>query len=349
MPEPKAPDVRLKVGGTLYGGWKEIRIQRSMEQIAGKFDLAVTERWEESSEPRPIRPGEECQVLIDDEPVITGYVDDVEIGYDANSHTVAVSGRDRTGDLVDCSGVYKSQSQWYGRTILDVANILCKPFGIAVSADVDVGPKFISLTANQGDTAFDMLSAAAQLRAVMLISDGLGGLLITRASDESIPASLSLSENIVACSANFTGKDRYSKYTVKADKVGSDNDWGDAPWGEADDVHVQRYRPLIIVSEKPSDHATCRRIAEWERNVRFGKSQRISYTVQGWHYAPGKPWPINRRVVVDDKFLGASTARLITGVTFIADSSGVRAELMLMWPEAMDLVALPEKDSWDSL
>lgn len=347
-------NVRLKVSGQLYGGWQEIRIQRSIEQIAGKFDLRVTERWSGQDEPRPIRPGEECQILIDDQPIITGYVDDVGIDYDAESHSVNVSGRDRTGDLVDCSA---PPTQWSQHTLLDGARRLAKPFGIDVKAEVDVGARFPWLTNNPGDTVFDTLDAAAKIRAVLLISDGLGGLVITRASKEPLGVTLALGDNVLACSASFSHKDRFKDYSVLGQRSG----WGDTvyglaaaqPSGKSTDSYIKRYRPLTIVADKPVDIGGARTRAEWERNVRYGRSQSIAYTVQGWTYAPGKLWPINRLIQVWDKFLGfEEVERLITGVTFTLDANGTRTELALMPREAFELIPLPEPGAdaqWDAI
>ncbi len=343
-------DLRLKVDGLLYGGWKTVRIQRSIEQIAGQFELTVTERWAGQDTPRPIRPGAECQVLIDGTPVVTGYVDDANISYDATSHSVAVTGRDKTGDLVDCSAPTKDK-QRFNLTLLALAKKLCVPYGIEVTADVDVGPAFASDADNSGASVFEGLAAAAAIRAVLLISDGLGDLLITRASRERIQTILLLGDNVRACSVSFSHKDRYSEYTVLGQGAADDFNYGLAaaqPVGKTIDGLIERHRPLTVIAEKPITSAAAQVRAEWERNVRFGKSQRIQYTVAGWHYEPGKLWPLNRLVAVRDEFLGIDADLLITGVTFILDDSGERTELALMPREAFDLIPLPE-EAWGSL
>ncbi len=345
---PNTPDVRLAVDGTLYGGWEVMRIQRSIEQIAGKFDLSVTERWSGQDTPRPIVPGEECQVLVDGEPVITGYVDDVEVSYDANQHTVAVSGRDRTGDLVDCSAAVKTGNKFFTRPLLELVQRLCKPFGIEVSTDTDAGGPFRQFSWNPGDSVFSVIENAARIRAVLLVSDGVGGLLITRASKDRIDATIELGKNALACSGQFSHKDRYSEYTVLGQQAAADDGIfaGDAahPKGVTKDERIKRYRPLIVLSEKDIDFAKAKTRAEWERNVRFGRSQRINYTVQGWNYAPGELWPINRLVTVRDSYLGLDTDRLIAGVTLTLDTNGLRTELSLTPREAFDLIPLPEDD-----
>ena len=69
------PDVRLRVNGHKYAGWKSARITRGIEAVSGSFELSVTDRWSSKREPWPIREEDECVLLLDGKPVITGYVD----------------------------------------------------------------------------------------------------------------------------------------------------------------------------------------------------------------------------------------------------------------------------------
>lgn len=344
------PDLRLKVDGTLYGGWQDIRIRRSIETIAGTFELSVTERWSGQSTPRPIRPGAACQVLIDNKPVITGYVDDVNISYDVNSHTVSVSGRDQTGDLVDCAPV---EFGFPNLTILDVAKRLCQPFGIGVSAETDVGGKFSTYKRNPGDSVFAALDGAAKIRGVMLISDGNGGLVIARAGNKRLPALLATGENILACSASFSHKDRFSEYTVTGQQELEDGETytnGLFLKATSKDPVIQRYRPLTVISDKLIDLKSTQERADYERNVRYAKSQQFQYSVQGWKYDDSNIWPINSLVAVKDDFLGLDADLLITGVDLLLNDGGTRAELTLMPREGFDLLPLPEEgDVWPTL
>lgn len=111
------PDVRLEIAGTQYGGWKRIRIARSIEQISGAFDLSVSELWPGQDYERRILAGDACKVKVDGTTVITGYVDEVSIAHGSTKHEVSISGRDVTGDLVDCSAI-KGSGQWVNRVIL---------------------------------------------------------------------------------------------------------------------------------------------------------------------------------------------------------------------------------------
>ena len=80
-----ADKLTLLVGGQIYGGWKSVSLRLGIEQLAGVFELAITERWPEQETAWNIPPGERCEIKIGDDTVITGYVDSVAVSYDASS------------------------------------------------------------------------------------------------------------------------------------------------------------------------------------------------------------------------------------------------------------------------
>ena len=340
------PDLRLVVDGQRYGGWQKIRVKRGIEQIANPFELGVTERWAGQDEPRPIRDGAVCQVQIDRDPVITGHVDDVLPTYDATSHTVSVTGRDATGDLVDCSA---PPTQFAGRTLLEVATTLARPYGIKVRAEVPVGGPFRTLKAEDGETVHEALEKAARIRAVLLISDGLGGLVITRAGRTRVATPLVLGQNVLRASGTRSHRDRYRDYTVKGQAAGGAGLWdlGDDALeraqvlGRARDPGVARHRPLTVLAEDQVDGGSARARADWECRVRVGRAQRVTYAVQGWHHADGL-WEPNTLVPVRDPYQGIDGDMLIVSVQYLLDEDGLRTEIEVVRKEAFELIALPE-------
>lgn len=58
----------------------------------------------------PDKNGELVEVLIGDEPVLTGYVEALPLRYDASSVSMGIVGRSKTADLVDCSALPLQQS-----------------------------------------------------------------------------------------------------------------------------------------------------------------------------------------------------------------------------------------------
>lgn len=343
MPEANMSGrAELHVNGTIYGGWRRTSAQRSIEQIANGFELSVTERWPGQSVSRPIKPGDKCQLKLDGEAVITGHVDDSEPEYDQQSHSLSVKGRDATGDLVDCSAIYKT-GQWANATLDRIARDLCAPFGIKVKVETDVGAAFSSYNIQEGESVFECIERAARLKAVLLVSDGEGNLVITRAGTRRSATALTEGDNILKARGQFGWKDRYSIITVKGQERGTDDFFGEhaaGPSASVKDETISRYRPLIVLAEAHGAGATLRDRAEWERNVRMGRGNRGSITVQGWRDGSGALWQPNTLITVTSPMLWLNAAEmLIVGCTYTLDDSGTMTTLSIARREAFDLIA----------
>lgn len=347
-------DVTLAVNGVEYGGWTEVEIVRSIEQIAGTFSLKVSERFPESPVSRPIRPGDECTLLIGGEVVITGHVDDVDISHDAASHEVTVRGRDATGDLVDSAAVHEP-GEWSERRLDRIAADLAKPFGISVRAAADVGKPFPKFRLEEGETAFEAIERMCRQRAILPVSDGKGGLVLTRRGTARAPAALVLGLNIKAASGSFSDRERFQRYIVKAQQSGNDFLSGEAaasPKAEASDPAIARYRPAIVLAEEQGDGATLAERAKWEASVRAGRARRGEITVQGFRAggAGGRLWNPNQIVSVEDEFLGINADMLIATVAFrLTGADGRVSVLSVARPEAFDLIELPAPKEKDEL
>ena len=340
-------DVTLTVGGNKYGGWKAIEISLSLEQIAGQFKLRTSDRWHGQEEAWPIIPGDACTVAIGDRTVITGYVDEANPEYDHKDHGIEVNGRDKTGDLVDCAAIYKT-GEWLNADLKKIAFDLCAPFGVSVWTEVDIGKKFPKFALQEGETVFEALERASRMRGVLLVSDGRGHLVLTRASDVSLDAALIRGVNIEAATGCFSHKERFSWYIIKGQVPGASifvpqdlpPEQRSQLKATSEDAEVTRYRPLIIYAEQ-GDGSTYKDRAVWERNVRAGRAARVQYTVTGWEYKPGAIWIPNRLVRVQDSYTGVDAELLIVRCTYLLDDGGSRTRLELCRPEAFDLINLP--------
>jgi prophage tail gpP-like protein len=331
----------LLIGGVRYGGWQTVRISRSIEQLAGSFDLEITERWPGQPGATPIRPGRYCRLELDGAPVITGWVDNVSFDYDARNHRVRVIGRDATGDLADCSAIHKS-GQWHNATIAQIARDLLAPYDLGMVVDSDVGKPFASFNIEAGETCFECLARAARLRALLLTSDAGGRLVITRAGNERLAIGLAEGGNIKAARADFSYQDRFSVYIAKGQpRLRS---WGEtqhaASSATANDENIERYRPLIVIPDGQSDNATLSERVAWECSIRRGRSLRGSITVQGWQRPDGKLWMPNVIVPVNAPLLWLDDAEmLIVGCTYTLDAqAGTITELAITRPDAFELL-----------
>jgi len=336
--DTQRPTVRLEVDGKLYGGWKDIEISRSLEQCAGTFELSVTDRWPQQEQSRQIPPGRPCRVLVNTAPVITGYVDDVEVAYDAVGHTYRATGRDKTADLVDCC---PPSTQIKSAGLVDLARRWAALFGIevvvAVSGNLAKVPNFKS---DEGETCFEMLERLARANAVMLTTDGWGRLVITRAGTAKAAVGLKLGGNLKKLTMSSSMKERFSVITVKGQSGGSASWNGSAnaqAKGSATDSRVPRYRPLTLVAEQ-EEYGSATTRARHEVAIRYGKGHKVTATVNGW-FAGSELWRHNTLVdLLGDKGAVLKTL-LIVGVTYkLSDADGWIADLTLSPKEAYDLI-----------
>lgn len=338
-----ADAVALLAAGRSHEGWQAVRVTRSMESGAGSFALAVSERWPGVNAERPVRAGDSCEITIGGETVITGYVDEAEAVIDSTSHDVRVAGRDSTADLIDCSAVRKA-GQWRGLRIEQIATELAAPFGVRVRADVDTGKALTSFALQEGETVFDAITRAARIRALLVISDGIGGLLITRAGTTRVATTLEVGVNLLSCGVKADWKDRYRDYLLKGQAPGSDFFSGtDAAQvtATASDGGIKRYRPLLITADSPDIGATLQQRARWEANIRAANALTVTGKVQGWRHADGL-WAPNSLVRVLAEPLHLAAELLLVSAEFnLSETEGSTTTLTLTRADAYTL--LPER------
>jgi prophage tail gpP-like protein len=364
----------LWVGGQFFAGWTATNVRTGIEQLSGVFELGVTERWPDQPKDWVIPPGEYCEIRIGDDPLIAGYVDSSCVTYDKDTHEIKVTGRDRAGDLVDCSAPSKAYTN---QTFVQIATDLCTPFGIQIFDETTDGKK---LTVKQkkagkkgappknkripghipkqacqnGETVYKTLEKLARSEGVLLISDGEGGVLITRAGMAGNAATtLEWGVNILRASSEDSHASLFSEITVKGQASAAGDAMFDvvkaspkgtvkrAPASQVGNSQITRYRPLIIVCETQADAKRCQQRAEWEASNREAKSKRVTITVQGWREsATGDLWVINKMVRVKCPWMRLDTWLLISGVNYKLDEGGTTAELSLISDKAFD--ELPE-------
>lgn len=342
-------DVQLLIDGKIYSGWKAVSVRRSLDLFADTFDLTLTDT--EARQARTIRLGAPCQVRVDGERLITGYIDRIRPQYDAKERSITVSGRSRTADLVDCSlPAGKVNAQINNQNLLELARLVARPFNISVHSEVaDLAP-IRTAVIGQEETPFEFLETHARQAAVMLVSDPDGNLVITRASSQRIRTPIVLGENVEEAEGEFSERDRYSHYFITGQMAGWEAD-GEAIAhisGESEDL-IARYRPTVVIAEGPLNNAEAKRRAQWQRNVHYGRSRRAVYTVTGWRHADDL-WRPNRNVLVRDEWMGfvgrdgRGEWLMIGTVEFVLDARGRRTRLTVMPREAYDLVPLPAED-----
>ena len=333
-------EILLNIKGKTFSGWTEVFVEKSLFQMTGSFGLSAVDISPENTKKlEGIAMGDECTVVIDDQIIITGYIEDISISYDSTSHDIQIGGRDKTGDLIDSSFI-EPANEWKGQTIIKIIRDLCNPFAITVYVDDSVTEQANSKTANdtfkanESDVIFDLILKLCKDKGILPVSYGDGTLVLTGSGVEKTNDSLELGKNIKSGNITYSDLDRFQTYIVKGQGKKTDS-WSTAvaaqPSGQHTDDVIRRHRPTVVFLEGPGHSDLCKDRARWEAVNRAGLSRSIEYEIQGWVQLNGDIWPLNALVSVKDSFLKINSTLLIAALNFTRDNdSGTITRLILV-------------------
>ncbi len=353
---------------------------------------------------RRIQPFDACQVFIGNDLVLTGFVDATPLQYDGTRVTVSIRGRSKTCDLVDCSppdeGTVPSSSSssstsvswadvkgkngktgtvvkpaashtnvWRNAKLEVIAAALAAPYGVRVLTEIDTGAPILEHQVQVGETVFESMDRLMRLRHVLSTDNERGDLvLMDVGSAGNATTALELGKNIREGSSELDFKAVMSRYVVKGQRAGNDEDYGqDANEVEGDDdqeaafeggtttigapltssildARAKRLRVLVIKQTGQADAGTCQDRALYERAHRAAKALETIYTVAGWRQEDGSLWVPNLLVRVRDPLIGFDQTMVIAEVHYELDERGLRCQLRVGPPEGYrSKVAKPRK------
>lgn len=372
--------VTLIVGGQPVDMWTRVNINRQLTDLSGSFELEMrdpprhlaTFPWTTPGAGGPVKFGEPCEVAVDGEIILKGWIEDVHPYVEEGRAYLSVGGRDVTCDPVDCPPDPRGKHEYRNVTLLEGAKrVLAKWPNITVRAEVDVGKPFDKWTVDAGETALSSIEKHARKRAILVTSDGVGGVVLTRSGKTRAPGSLVLPGNVLSLGGNFSARERFSDYFVKGGSEKSGGRKGDpaldaeaAPLGQskeaegdqsgeghaeaagslvmghAKDPEVTRWRPFVNLSRTNTSQGDAQTYADWLMRTRRGKSEQADYEVMGWRGASGGLWRLNQLVFIDDSFSMMTRDQLIHGISYQYSARGERTRIRVCGPEAYD--RLPE-------
>ncbi|EGF7273886.1 baseplate protein [Shigella flexneri] len=329
--------VTLRTDGRLFTGWTSVSVTRSIESVAGYFELGVN--VPPGTDLSGLAPGKAFTLEIGGQIVCTGYIDSRRRQMTADSMKITVAGRDKTADLIDCAAVY-SGGQWKNRTLEQIARDLCTPYGVTVRwelSDKESSAAFPGFTLDHSETVYEALVRASRARGVLMTSNAAGELVFSRAASTATDE-LVLGENLLTLDFDEDFRDRFSEYIVKgyARANGADGDDIDAESivsrkGTATDSDVTRYRPMIIIADSKITAKDAQARALREQRRRLAKSITFEAEIDGWTRRDGQLWMPNLLVTIDaSKYAIKTTELLVSKVTLILnDQDGLKTRVSL--------------------
>jgi len=344
-------EITLLVNNLKWLGWQDATVTRSIESVFGQFSLKLTRGWPSPNTAAvpPIKKGDNCQLLLGGEKVITGYINNIDLEATADGFTLTVSGRDKTA-LLFKGDVLNDPAEWKNVDALKIANDICAPFDISVSNTAPVGQVFEKFTVTPGESANEAIKRLCRHRGLYHYADINGNLILANATAATRAAgSISFGKNGNAFSSRFSNglENQNSQYIVRNQSAGAN--WGANEHSKitatVSDPTVKQYSPKIIIPDEPGDIEAAKKLATHTASLAAGQSRQNTFGIAGWRQSTGGPlWGIHQTCEVRDDISGLNDLMMIKRCVFtVKANQSETVDLTVVDPSAYQLIAVPEK------
>lgn len=365
--------ISLSVGGSSYDQWTSAEVSRDIEDISGAFSFTIRAPvanaraldYVSMMAGKEVKKGDKATISVDGQPVMIGWVEEKESEINENQASVTISGRDLTGDLIDCSALPDGPAEMKNVKLEAAVKKIAAPYGLKVRSEVDTGDPFDRYSIDLSETSMSAIEKGTRSRKVLILSDGIGGLVITRAGAKKAPDRLVQPGNIKSARFKESDKEQYSETTVRGQgehagkkrkgqpldasaeplSIGARTSSGQSKTeterqgtvatGKAKNGNMKRYRPMICLARSKADAKECQDEADWKQRTSEAKAEELVVTVHGFR-GRGGIWRINEMVPVQDGFHGIDADLLIKSVIFRQSGDEMETELTVVDPGAYD-------------
>ncbi|MDD9910180.1 MAG: Mu P family protein [Ahrensia sp.] len=375
-----ARPIRMLVAGLgEFDEFTSVEVTRDLQDFAGSFSVTLrdavrsinTFKFASAANAAlfALRPGPSVSFVVGGETVLVGWIEKVDPKIDSEFAEVTISGRDKSGDLVDSAAASDGPGELKRVKLEDAAAKIAQPFGLRVRSEVDTGEPFERYPLDLTETGLSAIEKGARQRNVLVTSDGVGGIVITRTGSQNAPAALTLPGNVLEASASFSTEGRFSETIVRGqgEKAGGERRERPAPqlWdshatdlsdrqptdgsatqrerrgtaitGRARDPEITRHRPKVHLTKTQPDATAnaAQNEADWRSRTSRANGEEATYTVHGFG-ENGVLWKVNQLPDVSDSYLGIERPMLISRTVYRYDAEGATTELTVTSPEAFD-------------
>ena len=347
-PEPAKDTLTLTVGQQNLTGWQRVSVTRPLAAIPASFDVEVTERYPLVPD-IDIEPGAPCTVQIGADLVITGYVDRYQASITPGSHSIRISGRSKSCDLVDCSALVSNTAigseikeglQVTAGNALGIITKLAAEYNVTVQSTAGDGVYIPQFNIMLGETVWEIIDRLSRTSELLVYDLPDGTLMLSTPGAGQMASGFAFGQNIESADVTLSMDGRYQEYEGHLlSNMAMGTDAGpDLPGvGEViRDDGVPRFRKRYIISEQFwMGEPLAGKRAIWEKNRRWGQSYAINLICDSWRDSAGKLWEPNYLATVQAAPLKVPNANwCIASVNYTRDESGQHSNITLMPKEA---------------
>lgn len=330
--------IQLEVDGIRYDNFESANIEIRMDALCRTFGFSAVAA---GGVPLPFRGGEAARAYVNGKKVLTGWIEVVDVSYDSRIHMINVSGRDKTGDLLD-STISKISDLRAPITLKEVIEKVIDHIGADIKVVDEVEPPPFEesqdlIAPEPGDNAFKFIEKLSRKRQVILRSNPSGDVVIAKGEPGRGSGAVqhiigAEDNNVLASNFSFDTTGRFNSYQFAsqlnpavlnlAGKIGLDSVANQG--GGASDPDVRSGRQLVLVAEAPFSNDQNEARAKWEANIRKARGLVYSATVPGFAVDGGQGndlWDVAKVYPIHDDYVGKVEPMLCNTVTFTLDSN----------------------------
>lgn len=339
--------ISVLVDGKTHQTWQRYRIDSNLLTPADDWSMTVAT---EANIPTPdnLFEGAEARIMLGDDLILTGLIDDLDEPVDKRGGSIELSGRDRASILLDCSAPLMSLQQ---ATLEQIIKKAVEPLGIKeviYQAKASAPRKKVHI--EPGQSTWEWLQAACEVNNVWPWFSPDGKLIIGAPDYKAAPiAHLVMrfngdGNNMLSLARNRSMKDSFSEITVLGQSAGDGDGGSNDIRASAKDETMPVYRPKVVVD----GNCDTAELAQRRANKLIADSkmarERLTVRVQGHRIVTsegtGKPWTPGVRVHVYSEPHGIDETYYLIGRTFtLSRTEGRLTELHLI-PDGVWLLNL---------
>jgi prophage tail gpP-like protein len=340
----------VEINNRKHNEFISISVTTALDIFARSFSFIMSPEVFYNSE---ANTGSAVKIFADNKLILTGFIGSFNNSYSKKNHTVIVSGRSKTADLIDST--IGANVSFQGKISLKTVakklafELLRQPLiptelpeelltlNVVVEDDIDDYQDNESLDEELGQTYFEVLEKFARKRQVLLTDNEFGDIVFTRGHGKTSGKSRFVLQNIINGSNNnvikgFFSQDESKLFNLydaesqpskgiitRIKTLGSDGLISGG--GVALDERIRYSRKFVFITENSSTSSECTKRARWEANIRQARSTTYTATTSG-HSFRGIPWKHNELVSMNDEKVRVRANFLINSVNFNQTTKG---------------------------
>lgn len=324
--------ITVSVGGSTYRAFEEVVVSAAFNEAARSFSLEVAAELGASATNSIFAVGTDLTIAANGDLLLTGFVDAREPRFAANMARISVSGRSKSGDLVDGSAEHMT-GRFENKDPMEIGNEIASEYDPRFETDQQL-EKVEQYQLTPGESCYRCVEKLVRQQGMTLAGTAEGNIKITKAGSQRHAGGLIEGRNILEGSAHHNGANRHSKYTVRGQRPFDHGPENLEIEAIIDDAAVKRHRPLIIVQDEDTTKGRATKRAENRRDRAAGDALKATIKTQGFRDEGGQVWTQGFLVWTESPFLDIAQDMLIERVTYTQNEDGSIATLQLTDPRS---------------